>query len=140
MGKRRESNSPDGPPPTNVKFDPSSFRRRSDPVRRSIAKRSAVEQPPGESSPKRARGPFYSPSLEAITEDIPDSEAWGVVRLQLRLHTLGAELAQRKPAKANEVLKRQVDELEDELEQARTRIEGQKRHQEKNKKPKGSKA
>ena len=78
-----------------------------------------MEQPPGESSPKKARGPFYSPSLEAITEDITDSNAWSVERLKLELHTLAAELAQRKLTKANDVLSRQVEQLEYELKRTR---------------------
>ena len=53
MGRKRESNSPDGPPPQDVKFDPGSLRRRSDPGRRGT-KRCAMVQPPGHTSPKRA--------------------------------------------------------------------------------------
>ena len=100
-----------------------------------------MEQPPGGSSPKRARGPFYSPSLEAITEDITDSNAWGVERLKLELHTLAAELAQRKPTKANDVLSRQVEQLEYELERIEVGVAKRKRDREKPKRePKGSKA
>ena len=143
MGKRRESNSPDGPPPTNVKFDTSLFRRRSEPGKRSISKRSAVEQPPGEPPLKKARGPFYSPSLEAITENIEDSDALGAEELQLELHTLAAQLAQAKPGKATMVFKRQIEELGLQLEKTRTGIAKLKRQKDrrgKKYKPKGSKA
>ena len=127
MGLRRESNSPDGPPPTNVIFDPSSFRRRSDPGRRRIPKRPAVGQLPEESSPKRARGPYYKSDLEAIPEDIEEKTVWSAAKCQLKLHTLAVELAQAKPGTALFVFQRQLAELESELGRAKTKIEKQKR-------------
>lgn len=60
MGRMRESNSPDGPPPQNVSFDPGLYRSRSGTgqERQQTTRRGAA-----------AWTTFsYSPSLEAITE------------------------------------------------------------------------
>ena len=133
MGLQRGSNSPDGPPPTNVAFDPSSYRRHSDPGRRPIPKRPAVGQPSGESSPKRAKGPYYVPGLEAIPEDINDQNVQEAEELQLSLHTLAAELAQSKPGQAIHVFRQQIANLNRELERTRTKIVKQKRAQKKQK-------
>ena len=134
MGLLRESDSPDGPPPTNVTFDPSSFRRRSDPGKRPILKRPAVEQPPGESSPKRAKGLNYVPGLEAIPEDITDQTARDTEKLQLRLHTLAVELAQTKPGQAVHVFQQQIADLNRELGRAKAGIEKRKREMQKKQK------
>ena len=140
MGLKRGSNSPDGPPPTNVIFNPSLYRRRSEPGRRRKSKRPAVEQPPGESSPKRAKGPYYISGLETIPEkDIDDDGAWKVERLQLRLHTLATELAQADPGSGVSVFQQQIAHLKKELERVKAGIVKAKREQEKKQnKPKGS--
>ena len=80
MGRKRESDSPDGPPPQNVKFDPGSLRRRSFSVRKST-KRYAMGQPPGATSPKKAKGMFYNPDLGDVAASIKDSDAWGTAKL-----------------------------------------------------------
>ena len=129
MGLRRESNSPDGPPPTNVTFDPSSFRRHSDPGKR--PKRPAVEQPPEEPSLKKAKGLNYVPGLEAIPEDIKDQTAQEAEELQLQLHTLAAELAQTKPGQAVHVFQQQILDLETKLGRVRAGIEKRKRGKQK---------
>ncbi|KAL9070584.1 MAG: hypothetical protein Q9161_004754 [Pseudevernia consocians] len=122
MGRKRESNSPDGPPPQNVKFDPGSLRRRSDPGRRG-SKRCAMGEPPGHTSFKRARGMFYSPSLEAVEESIDDQNAWGVQKLQCELYTLGAKLASASPSGAAKVFQPQLKHLEGELERVKRSTE-----------------
>ena len=95
MGLRRGSNSPDGPPSTNVTFDPSSYRRRSDPGRRPIPKRPAVRQPPPELSFKGAKGPYYVPGLETIPEDINDQNAQ--VRKMTRCKLLARNSSEEYP-------------------------------------------
>lgn len=137
MGLKRGSNSPDGPPPRDIMFDPSKFRRRSDPGRRRIPKRPAEEQPPGESSLKRAKGPHYNPSLEAIPEDIEDSDVvLSAVELQLQLHTLAAALAQLKPGDAKLVFQQQIAQLNLQLGKTTAGIEKRKRKMEKKQKKK----
>ena len=127
LGKRRESNSPDGPPPTNVKFDFGSYRRRSDPGRRGT-KRPAMGPSPGRTSPKRVKGLSYSPSLEAIDE-VQESEAWSAANLQLRLQEFGAKLAQADPHIAARVFRPQMEQLDSELKQVRNRLEKKKKDQ-----------
>lgn len=139
LGKRRESNSRDGPPPTNVKFDFGSYRRRSDPGRRGT-KRPATGQSPGRASPKRVKGLFYSPSLEAIDE-VQESEAWSAAELQLQLHEFGAKLAQANPHIAARVFKPQMTQLESKLVQVKARLEKKKKEQAReNMGPRGPKA
>ena len=139
MGLRRESNSRDGPPPTNVIFDPSLFRRRSEPGRR--PKRPAVGQPPGEPSFKRAKGPYYDSNLEAIPKDIIEANVRKAEELQLNLHTLAVELAQVRPGKAVKVFQQQIADLRVVLEQVKTVVERHQRHNAKQqRKPKASSA
>lgn len=135
MGRKRESNSPDGPPPQNVKFDPGSLRRRSDPERRGT-KRCAMGQPPGHTSPKRARGMFYSSRLEAVENTIKDSDAWGVEKLQFNLYTLGAELASASPSGAAKVFQPQLKQLEGKLALVRGRVEKERNQRAKKNRPK----
>lgn len=139
MGQLRESNSPDGPPPQNVRYDFGSFRRRSEPGKRSITKRRAMGQPPGGSSPKRAKGLSYSPSLEAVEEVIEDHNAWGVERLQLELSTFGAKLAQASPSSAAKVFQPQLKQLESALVRVRGKIEKQRNQRAKDSWPTGPK-
>ena len=138
LGQRREFNSPDGPPPSNVKFDFGSYRRSSDPGRRGI-KRLATGQLPGRASPKRVKGLFYSPSLEAIDE-VPESDAWSAADLQLKLQGFGAKLAQANPRIAVRVIQPQLVQLRSRLEQLKARL-GKKEKQQarKNWEPKGPK-
>ena len=139
MGLRRGSNYPDGPPPTNMKFDPSLHRRRSDPGRRRKSKRPAVEQPPGEPSSKRAKGPYYISDLEAIPEeDIKEDSVREAEELQLELHTLAARLAQTKPGSAIQEFKQHIAKMESKLESVKARIIKIKRARaKKQKKPTG---
>ena len=138
MGRKRESNSPDGPPPQNVKFDPGSLRRRSDPGRRST-KRCAMGQPPGHTSPKKARGMFYTPDLEDVEEPIKDQDAWGVEMLQFKLYTLGAKLASASPSGACKVFQPQMEQLEGELARVKGKIEKRRNQRAKKSWSKGQK-
>jgi len=139
MGERRGSSSPDGPPPTNVTFDTGLSRYRSDPGKRSISKRPAMGQPPGQPSLKKAKGLFYVKS-EAIAEDIEDSDAWDVENLQLRLHSFAAKLAQASPSAALKVLRPQLKQLESSHVRVKARLEKKKKQIDKNTRPKGPKA
>ena len=121
LGKRRESNTRDGPPPANVRYDFSLYRRRSDPGQRGT-KRPATGQSLGPSSVKRVKGLSYSPSLEAIQE-LGDDDAWSAAELQLKLHEFGAKLAQANPRRAAKVLRPQYLQLESELAQVKARTE-----------------
>lgn len=103
-----------GPPPVNVSFSPSAFRRQSDPEHRGI-KRPAVEQPPGQPCVKAARGNDYPHVRLETIGAITDSDARGLQRLQLDLHSLSAELAYRSPTKSNKVLKQQIEQVGEEL-------------------------
>ena len=85
-------------------------------------------QPPGRTSPKRAKGLFYSPSLEAIDE-VQDSDAWSAADLQLRLQAFGAKLAQANPGVAVRVFRPQMKQLESELKRAKDRLEKRKKDQ-----------
>ena len=127
MGLKRGSNSPDGPPPTNVTFDPSLFRRRSEPGRRPSHKRPAVGQPLGESSPKKAKGPYCGKRLEAIPEDINDGNVWEAEELQLQLHTLSVELPQTKPGAAVSAFQQQLAVLKHQSEWTTAGVEKRKR-------------
>lgn len=139
LGERRESNSPDGPPPTNVKYDFGLYRSRSDPGKRGT-KRPAMGQSPGRTSPKRVKGLFYSPSLEAIDE-VPESEARSAASLQLELQAFGAKLAQADPRVAVRVFQPQMKQLESQLKQVKARLEKKKKERAREKlESKGSKA
>ena len=125
LGKRRESNSPDGPPPPNVQFDFDLYRRRSDPCGRGT-KRPATGQSPGLTSPKRVKGLLYSPRLEPINE-VLESDARKAADLQLKLHAFGAKLAQANPKVAAGVFRPQMKQLESELKRVRGRMEKKKK-------------
>ena len=100
LGKGRESNSPDGPPPANVRFDFDSYRCRSEPIIGGT-KRSAMGQPPGRTSFKRVKGRFYSPSTEAIDE-VHDPDAWSAADLQLLPSVLNwLKLIPEQPSKCS---------------------------------------
>ena len=137
LGRKRESNSPDGPPPQNVRFDPGSLRRRSFSVRRT--KRYAMGQPPGATSPKRAKGMFYSPDLEDVQKSFTDQDAWGVARLQFDLYTLGAKLASASPSAAAKVFAPQITELEGRLARVKGKIKKDRDERAKKSWPKGRK-
>ena len=137
LGRKRESNSPDGPPPQNVRFDPGSLRRRSFSVR--STKRYAMGQPPGATSPKRAKGMFYNPDLEDVTKSFTDQDAWGAARLQFDLYTLGAKLASASPSVAAKVFEPQIKELEGRLARVKGKIEKDKNERAKKSRPKGRK-
>ena len=111
LGKFRPPGS-SGPPPGNVSFDPATLRRQSEPKG---TKRPAVDQPPGQPPVKVARGLNYSSEWRP-KKPVPDADSLGAQKLQERLHILGAELAQRKPAKALIVFEMQIAQLEKELE------------------------
>ena len=87
-----------------------------------------MEQPPGGSSRKRARGANYVPSLEAIAEDIDEMTVWDAEGMQLRLHTLAVELTQVKPGRGAEVFRRLIEQLECELGKAKASVEKRKRN------------
>ena len=138
LGRKRESNSPDGPPPQNVKFVPGSLRRHSFSGRRST-KRYAIGQPPGHTSPKKAKGMFYTPDLEDVEASFKDQDAWGVENIQCKLHTLGARLASASPSIAIKVFEPQVKQLEGELAWVKGKIEKERNERAKKSRPKGQK-
>ena len=138
LGRKRESNSPDGPPPQNVKFKPGSLRRRSFSGRRST-KRYAIGQPPGYTSPKKARGMFYTPDLEDVEASFKDQDAWVVENIQCKLHTLGARLASASLSIAIKVFEPQVKQLEGELAWVKGKIEKERNERAKKSWPKGQK-
>lgn len=121
-----------------MKFDFGSYRRYSDPGRRGT-KRLATGQLPGRASPKRVKGLFYSPSLEAIDE-VPESDAWSAADLQLKLQGFCAKLAQADPRIAVRVFQPQLVQLRSRLEQLKARLGKKKKQQaRKNWGPKGPK-
>ncbi|KAM0798225.1 hypothetical protein BDR22DRAFT_823574 [Usnea florida] len=138
MGRKRESDSPDGPPPQNVKFDPGSLRRRSFSVRKST-KRYAMGQPPGATSAKKAKGIFYNPDLEDVEASTKDSDAWGAAKLQVDLCTFGAKLASASPSVAVKVFDLQLKQLEERLAWVKGKIEKDRNERAKKSRPKGRK-
>ena len=137
VGNFRESDSRDGPPPTNVTYDLSLHRCRSDPVPKGI-KRPATGQSPERPCFKRAKGPDYSPSLEAIDE-IQEADAWSAADLQLKLQAVGARLANTNPSVAVKVFPQQIKLLEGQLQRVKVRIEKKKEAVRKENESKGSK-
>lgn len=115
MGKHRPIGS-DGPPPNNVSWDPSSFRRRSEPDIRGL-KRPAVEQSVEQPRAKRARVANYSSgSLEAIQAKHIDSDTKGNQRKQLSLLGRISTLAQYNPGTAAKWLDEANKQLDAQLE------------------------
>ena len=138
MGRKRESDSPDGPPPQIVNFDPGSLRRRSFSVRKST-KRCAMGQRPGATSPKKAKGMFYNPDLEDVEASIKDSDAWGAAKLLVDLCTFGAKLASASPSVAVKVFDAQLKQLEERLAWVKGKIEKDRNERAKKSPPKGRK-
>lgn len=104
----------DGPPPANVSWNRSSYRRLSEPELRGI-KRPAMEQSSEVPRVKRARvANCLGSTLEAIPETTY-SDTLGNQRLQLKLHDLYSALAQHSPSEASKQLKKHQAELEGEL-------------------------
>ena len=125
MGKYRPIGS-DGPPPTNVLWDPSTFRRQSEPELRGL-KRPATEQSTEQSQVKKIRVANYTDrSLETV-QAITDSDAQGHQKLQLKLHNLSCKLAQYSPKEASQLLQKHVEQQQCALIQLKEKIRKKQR-------------
>ena len=120
MGKYRPIGS-DGPPPLNVTWNPSTFRRQSEPEMRGF-KRPATEQSTEQPQAKRVRVAGYADRTLETVQEVSYSDALGHQRLQLKVHNLSSRLAQRSVKDASKLLMEQRTKLKIEIKQMKEKL------------------